>query len=148
RRHSGVARLCGSNPGVTSQRLLDNAADHVRGDGAQGPTQVTVAGVVEHAWRFAAPDLGHHVRHHRRLACPGYYAVGVDAGAALVDPLHPRADTVGAKVAVVDIELGGAGDPAAITGQAAADQFGLVVEQAAVGRRRAAEFVGKVDGDG
>src|SRR5690606_40077710 len=48
----------------------------------------------------------------------------------------------------VAIELGGAGDPEAIIAQAAADQFGLVVEQADVRRRRAAELVGQVDGDG
>src|SRR5690606_35786428 len=77
-----------------------------------------------------------------------HHAAGVDAGEALVHPFRQRAATVGANVAVVAIELGGAGDPAASIAQAAADPFGLVVEQADVGRRRAAEFVGKVDGDG
>ncbi|KPM88221.1 hypothetical protein AOR11_25045, partial [Vibrio alginolyticus] len=106
-----------------------------------------MAGVVEHAGRTAAANLGHHVRHHRPQTGPGHHAAGVDAGEALVDPLHQRADAIGADIAVVAVELGGAGDAEAVITEATADQLGLVVEQADDGCRGAADFVGQVDGD-
>ncbi len=106
-----------------------------------------MAGVVEHARRAAAADLGHHVRHHRAQTGPGHHAAGVDAGEALVDPLHQRADAIGADVTVVAVELCGAGDAETVVAQAAADQLGFVVQQADGRSRGAADLVGQVDGD-
>lgn len=43
------SRLCDCSSYIAPQRLLNNTTDHIRCDGTQGPAQVTVTGVVEHA---------------------------------------------------------------------------------------------------
>ena len=101
----------------------------VRGDGRQRPAQMPVTGVVEHIGLATRPHARQHVGHHRPQTCPGLDPAGIDAGEALVNPVHQGADALGADVAVDAVELGRAGNAEAVLPQAAGDQLGFVVQQ-------------------
>eukprot|EP01136_Pigoraptor_vietnamica_P021551 Opistho-1_new@71841 len=123
-------------------------AELVCRDGRERPAQVAVAGVVEHVGQSARTHARHHVRHHGPQAGPGLDAARAHAREAPVDPVHERADAVGADVEVHAVELGRARDTEAVDAQSAGHQLGLVVEQADLRRAVLALCVVKHHGDG
>lgn len=88
-----------------------------------------MAGVVEYPWIFVLSNLWQHVRHHRTKSHPRCHSGRVDVE-VLSRPVHKRRNLVRANIAIVAVELCGAGHSEAIATKAAGDNLGAFIQQA------------------
>ncbi len=91
---------------------------------------MAVSGVVVDARILAGTYFGHHVRHHRPQARPGYDMLGIDARHQATGPGNQWSYAVVANVIVHAIEFSGTRDAQAIFAQSAGYDLGLVIQQA------------------